>query len=289
MKSSTRNMALGLVGVLGLGLLAFSKLPRATQAQESRVPQSGPTAGSSPASAEAKAPAKSSKEQTATAKSEAPVKNEAPAKSEAPAKNEAPAKSEASAKSEAPQQAAPAVAALDPLRQGSVLRPTRELVIGLSGVYEDGGETYAWFNAGTRAFTYAVEVQVGQRVRVGGFELEVLEIDLEERWVRYAWISKDATVPATKKVAAQGELRLREMGVYPLASGEVLTVGNVNALGKVTIRVFPKTYASDPMQGYDNHVEAQAGAVFKGVRALRLVETSISAQTQAGWVKIQLR
>lgn len=274
---NAKPLVIGLGALLGLGLVILSQTATPSEAQESQAPQGErpvrPAAPSAPAETKS-APA---------AKPAAPAEKPA-APAEKPA--EKPAEQPAA---EAPVAPAEPQAALEPLRQGSVLRPTRGVMIGLAGVYEEEGQTFAWFNAGSGSFSYAVEVQVGQRVRAAGFELEVLEIDLEQRWVRYAWIRKDAAAQATEAVAGKGELRLREMGVYRLASGEVLTVGNLSSQGEVTIRVFPKTYAQDPMQGYDNHVEAKAGAVFKGVRTLRVAETSLSTQDQAGWVKIQLR
>ena len=278
----TRPLLISLAALLGLGLLILSQVPLTSEAQESRAPEARPDPQHPLGSNNQPAPrgpsgTKGASEPTPTSTPEVPTKPPAAPPKAAP---------EAKAAAPGPKTAPPA---LDPLRQGSVLRPTREVLIGLAGIYEEAGKTYAWFNAGSRTFSHAVEAQVGERVRAGGFVLEVLEIDLEERWVRYAWLSKDAQVAVVEQVAARGELRLPEMGVYRLASGETLTVGKVNALGQVTLRVFPQTYADDPMQGYDNHTEAQAGATFKGVRTLRLVETSISSESQAGWVKLKLR
>lgn len=264
-----RNLVFGVGALLGLALLILSQT--GSHAEES--PQATPT------------PAELAK--TAEKASEEP--NQAPVK-KGPASPEAPAKASPKAPRKAPKEApAASEASPDPLRQGSVLRPRREVLIGLAGIYRDGGATYAWFNAGTRAFTYSVEVMVGGRVRAGGHELEVLEVDLEQRWVRYAWTKTDASEPLVTQVAASGTLRLREMGVYHLADGKVLTVGNVSAAGAVSIRVFPKAYADDPMQGYDNHTEVQAGAALSGVRKLRVLQTSLPSETEAGWVEIELQ
>lgn len=269
-----RNLIFGVGALLGLALLILSQTPRGSHAEEG--PQEASSTPAAPAKAAEKTAQKASERPTQQAPARAPAEASPKAPSEAPAK----APTEARAASQVSH---------DPLRQGSVLRPRREVLIGLAGIYRDGGVTCAWFNAGTRTFTYSVEVRVGQRVRAGGHELEVLEVDLEQRWVRYAWARTNASESLVTQVAASGTLRLREMGVYQLADGKVLTVGNVTSTGAVSIRVFPKTYADDPMQGYDNHTEVRAGAALSGVRTLRVLQTSLPSETEAGWIEIELQ
>jgi hypothetical protein len=184
----------------------------------------------------------------------------------------------------------PQAKGLDPLVQGSVLRPRRDVLIGLSGFprLRRGGQDVqlAWFSVGTRPMTYAVEVAVGGRVRAGGYELEVLEIDPERRQVRYRWTAEPtASVPMVQSLPqSAGKLRLRAMGLYRLSDGSVVGVGNVISTdkgGAVSLTVFPASYAKDPMQGYDNHVRVRAGKL-DGARAVRL------SQVQGAWVELEL-
>lgn len=167
-------------------------------------------------------------------------------------------------------------------------------MIGLSGFprVRRGGSTtqLAWFSVGVRPVTYAVEIGVGERLRAGGHELEVLEIDPEARLVRYRWTKVPSGEAFVQPAGAGGDrLRLSEMGLYRLADGRVIGVGNVIATdegGAVSLTVFSAGYAKDPMAGYENHVRVRAGEPLESATT-KVLQVRVGTGSR-GWVELAL-
>lgn len=185
------------------------------------------------------------------------------------------------------------------IRPNTVLRPQRNLMIGLVQVRREP-ERVAWLAVGIGELSYRAMLRRGDRLYAGDGILR-LEGLRPGGGVSLSWVRKipAPSQPARIPPAPSGSpLRLPSMGLYALQDGRVIGVGNVRRSGGVgraaatetTLMIYPKGYQRDPLKGYDLHEHVRTRARFKGkVARLRVTRVKLDTPTARGEVVLRIR
>jgi hypothetical protein len=159
------------------------------------------------------------------------------------------------------------------LPRGQVSPSIGDVRLGFKGLVDDlGGAPLARISVATGQLGFEALVAQGERVRVGSAWVRVgvgAEAELAWEQAYPEGRSPDLIRDLPQGALDGGVLRLEEMGLYRLADGRVLAVGNVVAEPEgegsapaVVLACYPADY--DGTQPHDRHFLAVAGEALEG-------------------------